>query len=290
MGNFTSNHNSSKTLRIMSYNVEWGFLNLPSDIHQDSCGHIIPNTSQAQELHLKLISKNIGILYPDICFLQEIGSLEAIQYIKNQLTDMFNLKYKCYYSNGEEKGSQGVGILVIDKLDNLYSVENIPNFKLNRALGINLNYNNRIYKFIGVHLKSLYDQKINKDQQEQIQQLSSVLDWIKDCSNSIICGDFNNIPDSKPINYIKSNKYIDVFENNTFVNNILNNKNTEFYRKNLKNKEQGSRIDYIFIKGDDLNIQSSHIINIQRECIEQNLDMRGETSDHLPIMAIISIQ
>lgn len=288
MGNFTTTQNYSKTLRIMSYNVEWGFLQLPSDIHKDSCGHIIPGNLQAQQSHLQLISKNIGLLFPDICFLQEIGSLEALQYIQKQLSNMFNLNYKCYYSNGEEKGFQGVGLLILDTIENLCSVENIPNFKLNRALGINLNYNNTIYKLIGVHLKSLYDQKINKDEQEQIQELSSVIDWVKNYPNSIICGDFNNIPDSKPIEFIKSHQYKDIFDEKNFINNILNNTNTEFHRKDLNSKEQGSRIDYILTKG-EINILSSHIVDIRRECIVQKSDFRGETSDHLPIMAILSI-
>jgi endonuclease/exonuclease/phosphatase family metal-dependent hydrolase len=201
---------------------------------------------------------------------------------------MFNLTYKYYYSNADKKGFQGVGLLIIENIDNMCSVENIPNFKLNRALGINLNYNNNTFKLIGVHLKSLYDQKITKDEKEQVQELSSVIDWIKDYQNVIICGDFNNIPGSKPINYIKNQQFTDVFEKKTFVNNILNNTNTEFHRKNIDDKEQGSRIDYIFTKG-NIKIISSHIINIQRECIEQLAGERCETSDHLPIMAILSI-
>ena len=48
------------TIKIMSYNVEWGFLTLPTDITHDACGHNLPHTQKAQEEHLKLISKNIG--------------------------------------------------------------------------------------------------------------------------------------------------------------------------------------------------------------------------------------
>ena len=96
--------NINKNIRLMSYNVEWGFLNLPPDIHSDSCGHNIPNSINAQKTHLNLIAKNIGLMFPDICFLQEIGSLEALEFINNQLLSMFNIEYKCYYSNNIEKG------------------------------------------------------------------------------------------------------------------------------------------------------------------------------------------
>ena len=60
MGNYWSSptHN---TYRIMSYNVEWGFLNLPKDITHDSGGHNIPNTKEAQQQHLRIISKNRAI-------------------------------------------------------------------------------------------------------------------------------------------------------------------------------------------------------------------------------------
>ena len=73
------------TYRILSYNVEWGFLNVPGDIDSDSCGHSIPHSSKAQQTHLTLISKNIGIVNPDICFLQEMGSLDAVKFISDQL-------------------------------------------------------------------------------------------------------------------------------------------------------------------------------------------------------------
>ena len=56
----------NKTIRLLSYNVEWGFLKLPPDIHQDSCGHSIPDNIDAQKTHLKLIAKNIGLLSSDI--------------------------------------------------------------------------------------------------------------------------------------------------------------------------------------------------------------------------------
>ena len=115
----------SSTLRLMSYNVEWGFLNLPNDIHSDSCGHPIPNTPEAQKEHLNLISKNIGFLTPDICFLQEMGSLQAVQYISDQINQMFGIKYDCNYSNGNEQGNQGVGLLIKESLILKYFMLNL---------------------------------------------------------------------------------------------------------------------------------------------------------------------
>ena len=63
------------TYRILTYNVEWGFLTVPADVTGDSCGHPIPHTDIAQQTHLTLISKNIGVINPDICFLQEMEKI-----------------------------------------------------------------------------------------------------------------------------------------------------------------------------------------------------------------------
>ena len=278
---------SSSTLRLMSYNVEWGFLNLPNDIHSDSCGHPIPNTPEAQKEHLNLISKNIGFLTPDICFLQEMGSLQAVQYISDQINQMFGIKYDCNYSNGNEQGNQGVGLLIKESLTESCSVCNIPNFRLNRALGVTLKTSSNTYKIVGVHLKSLYDQKIQKDEEEQKEQLQSVIDWIGNPTNAIICGDLNNVPTSSPIQLVKDNSYEDILASDKYVDNITGNTYTEFHGKN--GKESGSKIDYIF-KTNDIDLVSSHIIDIQREASNQISSLRGENSDHLPVIGIFTLQ
>ena len=284
MGNYFSLPNDSNTYRILSYNVEWGFLKIPSDITHDSCGHKIPNTDKAQQQHLKLISKNIGLLQPDICFLQEIGSLKAIQFISDAILSMFNIKYSVYYSNGDETGFQGVGLLVQEQLDSYCTVTTIPNFKLNRALGIDFNLNNVNYKFIGVHLKSLYDGKYSKDVDEQISQINSVLDWVGDCENVIFCGDFNNVPSSSPIKGVISNKYTNILDTNKYVENISGNKSTEF---SDSKSHSSSTIDYMFVN--NLNsLVSSHIISFQRVATNFDKDLRGENSDHLPIMGVFN--
>ena len=284
MGNQWRSEN--KQVRLLSYNVEWGFLNLPSDIHSDSCGHPIPNTDLAQITHLELIAKNIGLIKPDICFLQEMGSLDAVQYLVDQLKNMFCLSYSCYYSNGTETGNQGVGLLIETSLNNVCDVTNIPNFKLNRALGLTINNGNNIYKLVGVHLKSLYDRKIKKDEAEQTEQLQAVLDWIGTPEKAIICGDLNNVPTSDPIKKVKDASYSGIIDSNKYIPNIINNTYTEFHGSN--GKESGAKIDYIF-KTNDINLVSAHIVDVQREALHQNPQLRGETSDHLPVLGIFSL-
>ena len=286
ISNSRLSENNIENVRVMSYNVEWGFLNIPDDIKKDSCGHKIPHTKNAQEKHLILISKNIGLILPDICFLQEIGSKSSIEFISNKLKELFGLEYNFYYSNGDEEGYQGVGLLIKSNIVNMCSVDNIPNFKLNRALGITININNLIYKIAGCHLKSLCDQKYEKDVAEQKDQLNSIIKWIDSCENAIICGDFNNIPGSEPIEMIEEYKYSNILDSDKYIDNIIGDKYTEFHGKN--GKESGSRIDYIF-KTDSINVVSSHIINIERETKNPDENLRGETSDHLPILGIFKL-
>ncbi len=283
---FSLNAQSKQTIRLLTYNVEWGFLTVPDDVTTDSCGHTIPHTSLAQDTHLTLISKNIGICNPDICFLQEIGSVGALQYIANALQSLFSLDYSIHYSNGDETGNQGVGLLIKTDLTSKAVITNIPNFKLNRAVGLTITISNIEYKIIGVHLKSLYDQKIQKDEKEQEEQIQAVLDWVGDNSNVILCGDFNNIPTSAPLQKVTDAGYVDILSSDKYIANITGNTNTEFHGHS--GKESGSRIDYIF-KTSDINVISSHIVDVQRECPITNPALRGESSDHLPIMGIFSL-
>ncbi len=283
---YSRNEDSIKTLRLLTYNVEWGFLNIPDDIKTDSCGHMIPHTSLAQETHLTLISKNIGISDPDICFLQEIGSLQALQYIADSVEKLFTSKYSIYYSHGDQTGNQGVGVLIKSSISSIATITNIPNFKLDRGIGLTLTTSNSKYKLAGVHLKSLCDQKIQKDEKEQEDQIQAVLDWISDTPNAIICGDFNNVPESNPLQLMAKNGYTDTIAGDKYIPNIRGDTNTEFHGHS--GKESGSRIDYIFVTN-HINLVSSHIINFERECVVSDPSLRGESSDHLPVLAIIQM-
>lgn len=271
--------------RILTYNVEWGFLTLPKDIKQDSCGHSIPQTTEAQQTHLKLISKNIGLTNPDICFLQEMGSLNAVKFVASNIKTLFGETYLTYYSN-TDSGYQGVGLLIKSKFRDFCKVENIPNFPLNRALGVTVSRYDKTYKIVGVHLKSLYDHNYKKDIPEQLAQLAAVKTWIGDTENSIVCGDMNNTPGSEPIEKMKDYGYVDIIDTEKYIPNISNNTYTEFHGKD--GTESGSRIDYMFTRGAVTNL-SGHIVNFVRENANAASGERKETSDHLPILGIFSL-
>ena len=288
MGASWSNQNTipCEKYRILTYNVEWGFINIPKDIHLDSCGHIIPHNKTAQIKHLQLIAKNIGLLTPHICFLQEIGSLEAIQLIANHIKDIFDIDYDVHYSN-TKPGYQGVGLLIQKDISPKCVVENIPNFKLDRALGVTMTTESNTYKIIGTHLKSLCDHKYDKDVGEQKNQIQSIFDWTGNNKNVIICGDFNNIPSSEPIQKVIKANLESILDSNKYEPNITGDKLTEF-SKNKNGKEYGSVIDYIF-KTKSIEVISAHIINFERETKNPIKNMRSETSDHLPVLGIFRL-
>jgi exonuclease III len=276
-------------LRIMSYNVEWGFLELPSDINYDACGHKLPHTKLAQDSHLNLIAKNIGLCNPDICFLQEIGSLDAINYIRVSLNNMFGTYYNTYYSNNEEKGYQGVGILIKENFKDYYIIKEIPNFPLNRALCVLFDNNGIIYNFVGLHLKSLCDGKIEKDTKEQLQQLSAVKLFCKDSDYVVITGDFNNVENSEPIKKMIEYNYINLINTNKYIENITCNNETEFSLHNKNTEEKGSMIDYMFCS-EKIKPLSFNIVNLTRENqSNKKEELRLETSDHLPILGIFKL-
>lgn len=289
MGNNISLKNSSfdlSTIRVMSYNVEWGFITLPKNINYDACGHKLPHTKLAQDTHLKLIAKDIGIIFPDICFLQEIGSMEAIQFIANNIQNMFNINYKFFYSNDQQVGNQGVGLLIKDNISNICDIKPIPNFYLNRSLCVSFEYNTIMYNIVGLHLKSLCDGKIDKDTQEQLQQIDSVYKFCRETDNVIITGDFNNIETSEPIKKMNDYKYTNLYNTKYYEPNIVGNDNTEFSVNN-NTSEKGSKIDYMFYR--NIKPISFHIINYQRETNQENPQYRSETSDHLPILGIFKL-
>jgi endonuclease/exonuclease/phosphatase family metal-dependent hydrolase len=281
--------NKLQKIKLMTYNVEWGFLNLPPHITEDANGNKIPQTQLAQTSHLNLISKNIGLLEPDICFLQEIGSEEVMKYISSFLNLKFGIDYSYYYSNNNEVGIQGIGLLIKKTIPfQNFTVEKIPNFYLNKALGIKFQYNNKIYKVIGAHLKSLYDHKYNIDVKEQVSQVNAILNWVNNTEYSVICGDFNNIPTSLPIKKMLDSDYIDLINTKKYIKNITGNTNTEFFKKDSKNKQCSSRIDYIFTTK-NISCNCINIVNYQRITSTKNKNLRSENSDHLPIFAILYI-
>ena len=282
----TLDENPGEIYKIMTYNVEWGFLDVPKDISVDSCGHPLPKSKLSSETHLTLISKNIGLILPDICFLQEMGSKNAVDYIADKIFTLFGKKYITYYCNKDTKGYQGVGLLIRKDLDANCVVENIPNFKLNRALGLTFKTNKAEYKIVGVHLKSLYDGKYKKDVAEQNNELDAVLSWTDNNPNTIICGDFNNIPESSPIKKMLNANYKNILDSDKFLMSIRGDKSTEFHGKD--GNETGSIIDYMFITP-AINLVSSHIVNYTREAKTQKKGLRGESSDHLPVIGIFKL-
>jgi len=289
MGNYySSTATRDAPVRLLTYNVEWGFVSLPSDVRKDAGGNPMPHTQEAQETHLKLVAKNIGLLCPDICFLQEIGSKSALKMICDALYSMYHANYDYFYSNGEETGYQGVGLLLLDA--SKYTVENIHDFPLNRALGVIRKGVPNAPVLVGVHLKSLYDHDNKKDTQEQMVQLRAVTDWIND-RPSIICGDMNNIPTSTPIRNLTSASHVDLIAGDRFVPSITQEDTTE-----ISVSEEGvvrkTRLDYVLVsRAIEKTVLSCHIINLQRTVATEHADprLRQENSDHLPVLAVFQM-
>ena len=130
--------------------------------------------------------------------------------------------------------------------------------------------------------------KKHKYTKEQVEQIECIIKWLGE-RDAIICGDFNNVPGSKTITFMKNLGYIDLLESDKYIPNIRRDMSTEFHRKNNIDKPEGSRIDYVFSSKKILeNHISSHIIDFERMTPfgNQNKKFRSETSDHLPILSV----
>ena len=297
------------TLRILTYNIEWGFLTLPDDINYDACGHKLPHTKEAQEEHLTLAAKNIGLCVPTICFLEEMGSLDAVNYIRDKICDIYGLRYNTAYSRNNETGQQGIGILIAINMK--YDLISLPDFGYKRAFGIKIKSNfvakirsiqelpSYDIHIIGVHSKSLYGNDYKRNIEIQEQEADVINKYFDDVYRSkspspaiIFCGDFNNTIDSSPIKKIinfksKNNeKLVDLINTNYFIENITNTTDTQF------SKKDSSRIDYIWCNESFANLtcKSVQIVEIQRlNYSGKDLKLRMENSDHLPVLGIFSI-
>jgi len=289
-------------LRILTYNVEWGFLNLPKDIIHDAGNHKIPNNIGAQKEHLKLIAKNIGLSSPHICFMQEMGSINSVQYVADLLKKYYGLIYRIHYS-GVGTGYQGIGTLVHESIV-YYSSSVIESFGMHRAFQITTNG----ITFIGLHAKSLGYGDHNENIKKQDAEMNAIISYINQILDKnpeqsfVICGDFNNTRDSQPLGIINNfqiktlngkriEKMIDLVNSNCYLENITGNRNTEFSRSS-SGLERSSRIDYIWCNEMLASkCLSCQIINFEREYIgsHPNLNIRQENSDHLPVLAIFNI-
>tara|TARA_B100000900_G_scaffold395738_1_gene394409 strand:- start:922 stop:1812 length:891 start_codon:yes stop_codon:yes gene_type:complete len=295
------------TLRILTYNIEWGFLNLPDDVEYDACGHKLPHTKEAQEEHLTLAAKNIGLAVPNVCFLQEIGSLDAMKYIRDKINEIYGIRYNIGYSRNEEKGQQGIGILIAGYIK--YNLVNLPDFGYKRAFGIKIksnfsskinNYNKNSYDIhiIGVHSKSLYGDNKSRNIAIQEHEADVINKYFENSINGknnpavIFCGDFNNTVDSPPIQKIvkfrtnNNERLIDLMDSEYYIPNITNSKETQF------SKNFSTRIDYIWCNESFAmtSCKSIQIIELKRlNYSGKELNLRLENSDHLPVLGVFDV-
>ena len=298
MGNnssfFSGGSNDKKLiLRIMTYNVEWGFIDLPTNIHKDANNNDIPFTKKAQYQHLTLCAKTIGTILPDICFLQEIGSLQALNFLSDAIDVQVGIRYKIYYSNGGKKGDQGVGLLIKEDMYGIeYNIAKIPGFE--KGLGLSFLYHDKQYKIVGVHLKSLFG-KVSESNivKIQIKQLECIHAWVVSgikADRAIICGDFNNTRESDSVKLMMDYKYIDIIDTDKYIENISSTKATGTYTK--KCKKHSDRIDYVFATS-LLMIKSVFIVPLERHTKKTSDNnkkgIRVSNSDHLPVVAIVAL-
>uniref|UniRef100_A0A6B2LES8 Endonuclease/exonuclease/phosphatase domain-containing protein n=1 Tax=Arcella intermedia TaxID=1963864 RepID=A0A6B2LES8_9EUKA len=136
--------------------------------------------------------------------------------------------------------------------------------------------NNKLY-LLNTHL--YWD---NHQPQVQIDEMSTLLNRLKsvnvDQSPTLICGDFNFLPNGESYNFLTQRGFKSAFEN------YKTNQHPPF---TSKAKAPGKCIDYIFYKTNTIpTITVAKLVDLGEESLSNHyIPNQGHPSDHLPISA-----
>lgn len=196
---------------------------------------------------IKSLCETINEIQADILCLQEVRNDTTINIVKT-IADYANysfLTFKEYPDCTDE------GLAILSKFE-LYEVSSIwqtntdvANYCAIRAL---INYNERCIGITNVHLNW-------RNEEIRLSQLSEVNNWInskKDCTcHEIICGDFNDIPNSNVHELLINSGWINAFQlskhrkkHDICTFDLVNNP----YLKNDIRPKEKLQFDWILIK------------------------------------------
>lgn len=156
---------------------------------------------------LKAICEEIRKVNPDIISLQEVrsfvekeGSLNVAQYIANHTGYPF-----CIFKEYPDSPDEGLAFLSKVPVSDINAIWFKDTKESNYcAIRMSFKYNNNDYGITNVHL----NWRKNEIREEQI---NSVNAWISENTKpyEILCGDFNDNPDSNVHKYLRDNMWLD---------------------------------------------------------------------------------
>tara|TARA_A100001015_G_C15031714_1_gene733691 strand:- start:2240 stop:3007 length:768 start_codon:yes stop_codon:yes gene_type:complete len=225
--------------------------------------------------------KLLNNLSVDILCLQEVRP-DVLAILVNKLTD----KYKYWETTLDENASYGEAIFskykILDKQIFQYKKTNMNRHFIITSIELNDNYKINIST---THLESEFIKKKNTDTDDKIEQeikksikynqYMSIMNYLKDFDNIILCGDFNiNKLDEKY--FLLMHKWKDAWiENgkNKLIENTYDCYNNAYINKKTR---YISRLDRVYYNSDNLQLIDMNLVgNNKKEIIP---------SDHFGIL------
>ena len=199
---------SSKTFRLVQYNVEWLFIDYYSPMNCPGSGCTWVNNSEAQT-HMKYVSNIVRTLNPDILNLCEVEGCDELQLLVSSVGDTSYLPF--LLKGTDTSTGQNVGMLSrFDPLNdlarsNVKIAYPIPNSKCGYVgsggtVGVSKHYYTTYYwygkyvLFMGVHLLAYPEDPTRcaeREAQAQIIQ-NIIISFISIGYEVIVIGDFND--------------------------------------------------------------------------------------------------
>jgi endonuclease/exonuclease/phosphatase family metal-dependent hydrolase len=199
---------------------------------------------------LKAICEEVKKVDANIISLQEVktfsdgkGSLNVAQYIANHTGFPFCI-FKAYPDSPDE-GLAFLSKIPVSDVDAIWDTKTTESNYC--AIRISFKYNNSDYGITNVHL----NWRTTEIREEQIHSVNT---WIAQNTKpyEILCGDFNDYPNSTIHNYLKDNMWLDLAMYNEEKNGIEAQSTFDYFTnphlKNETNLKTRFRYDWILIK------------------------------------------
>jgi endonuclease/exonuclease/phosphatase family metal-dependent hydrolase len=258
----------TKSIRIMTWNVEWLFMEseLPNRIIQ---------TEEFSDIYTKSqkVARQIITLNPDICCLQEVSSMNVLRLLHNIILKNYRINYHMYIQ--KSGGIHKIAILSKFVIKKFYDSNSFIRFSVY--------WKGNEFIMYCVHLRSRINGVIETEK-NRINSLKKLYnDYTRFQDKSVmILGDFNDNFGSNSLNYLSDRKLINLAYTKKFVASYLA-KYTYIIDKNKPISISNVRdLDHIFTN-------YKMYKNILDVFIDKSTTKDDEqmVSDHYPLVSII---
>ena len=259
----------TKSIRLMTWNVEWLFLEseLPLSVELDGGSDL---TTKIQRIARQIVKIN-----PDICCLQEVSGDSVLNILRKTISQNYGIEYYTYIQT--VGGIQKIAIL------SKFPIKNFKEF--NNFVRFSVYWKEREFIIYGVHLKSRMDGTI-KTEKDRINALKELYEDYMKFQNKpvLIMGDFNDNFGSNSMNYLSDRKLINVVFTKKYEGSFLDKYTYIIDRSKPVSIDNVRDLDHIFTNYKLYNNILDTFIDHSNSGLSDDEKL---VSDHWPVVAII---